>query len=279
MEITRTSRGRTAPISERGFFTPKNSTPVAACDLQLREGRRGPALPKIKMNKSPLTGSNVCQGAAPMSQSAPAIQRGSHASKMSVVQVENDVPASFGGRTRLPELRSYVAEDGLCDNRGAKLDVVAGFPPKKGFLATLTHYFPIPLRHTRPLGNALYVIGSSPSPRGNTNTHLKSNLTAIPRHSRHCSHSHTFSLFLPGSVIDVSIGGFGHETRGESEAMEDPRRASLEAGRPLRSDCSGSTLRQQARRPVISDIPVYRPLGQDSGADVRMAGKGVRFGR
>lgn len=61
------------------------------------------------------------------------------------------------------------------------------------------------------------------------------------------------SLFLQGSVIDVTKGRNHNEIRLQIELVEGKKRAALAHCRPFRRDSNGRTLRRQAVRPRISN--------------------------
>lgn len=125
-----------------------------------------------------------------------------------------------------------------------------------------------------------------PMPGGNSYTRLKTQFCASSSHSsvgsHHLFHTNPLSLFLLGSVTLVKKGKTHRESvpnRLSDETVEGPEQQVVAT---CRSDCRhsrGSSFRQQALRPSISNHPPQRFNEPNQADAMGMAGGKARLGQ
>lgn len=116
------------------------------------------------------------------------IQGDSNAPTLSVMPLQNDLPSPIDGRTRLPELRPYLAENGDHDHCRASLNVLD---------CTHPHTNPMTRYHTLPHHIISYMLSEvTGGVEGELNTPREPHSDPLNRRSSLIPHSPTRSLFL-----------------------------------------------------------------------------------
>lgn len=258
----------------------KYTTDFPRRNLPLRVGisRRGNFPPKIKMKVFHDMDSNRYRqnGGGPV-----------HEAKMSAVSVQNDVPAVISRRARVPELWTYVGAHDNHKHGGANVGIVSNESPQTpqganwGDFERFRTLFPSPVtslsltkqRHIcyRPLDSSEICFKFDCS-RLILACHTLT-LRAPSGSKIHKSSGFRSSLFLLGSVIDVTERQNCHEIQAEYEVMEGSKRTSLASGGSFRGHKSGHSLRPEALRPCF---PLYEAdrVGQSSQENAVGMGRG-----
>lgn len=132
----------------------------------------------------------------------------------------------------------------------------------------------LPSENAKPL--LIYVIGRFSGTEGE---HFYLETPPVIAHSRRSLPAFAFSLFLPGSVTDVTKGQTDNETRLQNETMEGSQRSALAVGRPFPRNRRSRTLCKQALRLGFPDHALDRSDKQSSEDAMGMAGRQARTGQ